>query len=346
MSDIENQVNVVFINEISESVRIYLATNLNDHKNINLIYPAEFSEQSLLKFVSSADVLIGWRPSKILLEKALKLKVFINPGAGIKHLIDLFREITKNREIILVNGHGNSYFVAQHAVALLLSLMSKIIPHHLWMKQGKWRTGDADAASIPLRFRTVGLLGYGAINQKVLKMLSGFNVNFSILKKSWEGFDGNLSSNITKYDPSNLKTFCAEIDTLIIAVPHTTQTENMIGKEELQLLGKGNKMALVVNVSRGEIIEEQALYEALKNNILAGAAIDVWYKNHPSEDEKGRKFPYDYPFHELDNIVLSPHRGYSPFSDLLRWNEVVENLKRISKRDYKLINTVNLELEY
>ncbi|TFG22219.1 MAG: hypothetical protein EU533_04540 [Promethearchaeota archaeon] len=346
MSDIENRVNVLFINEISEAVREYLGSNLSDHANIKLIYPSDFSEQVILEIVPSADVLIGWRPSKILLEKATKLKVFINPGAGVKHLISLFQEVPKTREIILVNGHGNSYFVAQHAVALLLSLMNKIIPHHSWMKEGNWRTGDAEAASIPLRFRTVGLLGYGAINQKVLKMLSGFDINFSILKKSWEGFDGSLSSNIKMYTPSNLKTFCEEIDILIIAVPHTKLTENMITKEELQLLGKGDKKGLIVNVSRGEVIEEQALFQALKNKTIEGAAIDVWYKSNPSEDENGLKYPYNYPFHELDNIVLSPHRGYSPFSDLLRWDEVIDNLKRISKGEYKLINKVNLELEY
>lgn len=345
MSDIENRVNVVFLNEISEQIRDYLGKNLHDY-NIKLTFPPDFSEQTLLAIAPSADVLIGWRPSKNLLEKAIRLKVFINPGAGVKHLISLFRELTKTRDIKLVNGHGNSYFVAQHATALLLSLMNKIIPHHLWMKQGRWRTGDTEAASIPLRFRTVGLLGYGAINQKVHKMLSGFDLKFSILKKTWEGFEGNLSSNIKKYDPSNLTAFCDEIDTLIVAIPHTTLTEKMIGKEELRLLGKGDKEGLLVNVSRGEVIEEHALYEALKNNVIAGAAIDVWYEYHPSEDERGRKYPYNYPFHKLDNIILSPHRGYSPFSDLLRWNEVIENLRRVSKGDHDLINLVNLELEY
>ena len=340
-----NPINVLFINEVSKRVRDYLADNLVDYRNINFIYPSDFSHQNLLEIVRDAKVLIGWRPTKEMLEKAEKLKFFINPGAGVKHLIDLFRDITRNNDVVLINGHGNSYFVAQHAVALLLTLMNKIIPHHFWMKQGRWRTGDSEAASIPLRFRKIGLLGYGAINQKVHQMLSGFDVKFHILKKSWQDSKINITE-FKRYDPSQLREFCNEIDTLIIAVPHTSLTENMIGGEELRLLGKGNKKGLVVNVARGEIIEEKALYDSLNDNRIAGAAIDVWYIYKPSEDDKGRKYPYNYPFHELDNIILSPHRGYSPFNDLLRWNEVIENLKKISRGEKRFINVVNLKLEY
>jgi len=88
--------------------------------------------------------------------------------------------------VTLVNGHGNSYFTAQHAVALLLSLTNKIIPHHNWMTSGKWRLGDNEAASIPLRRRNIGFLGYGAVNQKVHKFLLGFDLSFAALKRKWE----------------------------------------------------------------------------------------------------------------------------------------------------------------
>jgi phosphoglycerate dehydrogenase-like enzyme len=77
-----------------------------------------------------------------------------------------------------------------------------------------------------------------------------------------------------------------------------------------------------------------------------GAAIDVWYNYRPKATKGGLKYPYEFPFHNLDNIVLSPHRGYSPFSDLLRWNEVIENISRISQDRSDLINVVNLKEEY
>ena len=99
-------------------------------------------------------------------------------------------------------------------------------------------------------------------------------------------------------------------------------------------------------MSRGELINQEDLYNSLKNKIISGAAIDVWYDYHPQPDKNGVKRPYKFPFHTLENIILSPHRGYSPFADLLRWNEVLENITRIAKGNKNLINIVNLKEEY
>jgi len=221
--------------------------------------------------------------------------------------------------------------------------MNKIIPHHKWMQQGKWRTGDEDAASIPLRFKKVGLLGYGAINQKVHHFLQGFNVEFSILRNHWDKQEVPLPTEIKKYKISQIHQFLSDIDILIIAVPVTSLTRKMIGKTELELLGHDG---LLVNVSRGEIIDEKSLFEALKNNQIQGAAIDVWYNYTPDKNEEGKKFPFNFPFHTLKNIILSPHRGYSPFNDLLRWNEVIENINRTAQGREDFINVVSLEEEY
>jgi len=99
-------------------------------------------------------------------------------------------------------------------------------------------------------------------------------------------------------------------------------------------------------MARGSVIDEAGLYKALKEKVIAGAAIDVWYEYRPEPDESGSKYPYSHPFHELDNVVLSPHRTASPFDDLERWDEVIENVIRYSKGRRDLINQVNLEEEY
>ena len=334
---------VCFISEIPENVKEFLIEGLKNLANVKIKFPEDTSRDNLFKLVKNAQVLIGWRPTLELLNQAEKMSVFINPGAGIHHLLKDFRELNKKRKVILINGHGNSYFVAQHTVALLLSMMNMIIPHHEWMRQGKWRTGDEDAASVPLRFKTVGLLGYGAINKKVHKMLSGFKVDFSVLRRDWSKTENSIPTKIKKYNFEQLHEFLHDIDLLIIAVPVTKLTNNMIGREELKILGpKG----ILVNVSRGEIVNQEALYNALKNNTILGASIDVWYEYHPESDDQGRRFPYKFPFHQLKNIVLSPHRGYSPFSDLLRWNEVIENIKRLSQMRSDLLNVVDLEEGY
>ncbi|MHA1455081.1 MAG: NAD(P)-dependent oxidoreductase [Promethearchaeota archaeon] len=343
MSNRPEKITILFLSKIAEPIQEYLLTNLNKYKNLKLLFPSDTSNKSILSLVPDADVLIGWRPTRTMLKKAEKLKMFINPGAGVTHLIDLFREVNQEREVKLINGHGNSYFVAQHAVALLLTFMNKTILHHQWMKQGKWRTGDKEATSIPLRFKKIGLLGYGAINKKIHKMLQGFNIEFSILRKHWDKQDEQLITPVKKFSQYQVNEFCAEIDILIIAIPLTSKTEDLIGKEQLNMLGKEG---IVINVGRGKTINERALYNALRDKIIAGAAIDVWYNYTPKEEKDGKKYPYNLPFHDLDNIILSPHRGYSPFIDLLRWDEVIENLSRLSENRNNFINQVNLDEEY
>jgi phosphoglycerate dehydrogenase-like enzyme len=338
-----SKIKVCFTSPVAKEVQNYLKKKLKKQPNVELLFPTDTTETFLAKIIPTVDILIGWRPSEDLLSKATNLKAFINPGAGVNHLIDLFKKVNENRKVLLINGHGNSYFVAQHAVALLLTLMSKTIPHHIWMKEGMWRTGDEEAASIPLRFREIGLLGYGAINQKVHRFLSGFDVKFHILRKNWDKQRKELSTPAKRYDFNNLYDFLNEIDILMVAVPVTSLTKGLIKSNEISLLGPEG---LIVNVARGDIINQEDLYNSLKNKIITGAAIDVWYDYHPNPDKDGNKHPYEFPFHTLDNIILSPHRGYSPFSDLLRWNEVVENITRIAVGDNNVINLVNLEQGY
>lgn len=320
-------------------------------KSINLIFPKDLSKKNILRHSAAADVMIGWRPSPVLLEAAVNLKLFINPGTGVKHHIENFRSINENRKIVLVNGHGHAYSTAQHTVAMLLSLMNRVVQHHNWMKEGVWRTSDDKdifSSSIQLKNRNIGLLGYGAINKYVHQFLSGFENEFHILKKNPSS--GNMARSLTsgnnkvvKYIAKDLNKFLKAIDILIIAVPHTPKTESMIGKKELKLLGKDG---LLVNVARGIIVDEESLYYALKKNIIGGAALDVWYDYSPKKDKKGKEHPAKYPFHNLSNIILSPHRAASPFDDLSRWDEVFENIKRAAKGRKDFLNIVDLNEEY
>ncbi len=336
------ETNILFIWKVREELKEYLQHGLSKVKNLNLVFLDDVSEEILLKHAPEADILVGWRPSRELLDTAMKFRLFINPGVGVQHHIDTFREISKTRDVTLINGHGNTYFTAQHAVTLLLSLTNKIIPHHNWMNKGFWRRGDSHAKSTPMRNRKIGLLGYGAVNQKVHKFLSGFDVEFLILKRTWNG-DEEFPTPAKQFLPENLSTFLDETDMLIVAVPQTEETIGMIGEDELKLLGTES---FLVNIARGIVVDEEALYNALAQKTIAGAAIDVWYEYRPEPDEEGRKFPARFPFHELDNVVLSPHRGASPMDDLNRWDEVIENIRRLAQGNDDFINVVKLDRAY
>ncbi|MFW9956552.1 MAG: NAD(P)-dependent oxidoreductase [Candidatus Odinarchaeota archaeon] len=334
--------NILFIFKVRDELMSYLVRGLSSIKNLNLIFPVHENEEELLELAPEADLIVGWRPSPELLERATNLKIIINPGVGVQHHIKQYKELYKKRSITLINGHGNTYFTAQHAVALLLSLTNRIIQHHEWMALGLWRRGDEFAKSIPLRDRRIGLLGYGAVNQKVHRFLAGFDVEFFILKRSWIGNE-TLPTPAKKYMPHELESFLADIDILIIAVPQTDETDGMIGEKELGLFGPNG---LIINIARGAVINEKALFEALSSGTIAGAAIDVWYDYQPNEDLEGKKFPFQHPFHRLENIVLSPHRGASSMDDLKRWDEVIENIKRFAEGNDNFVNVVDLDRGY
>lgn len=320
-------------------LRDYIKKGL-ERTPVKLIFPEESMSESHHELAAIVDVLIGWKPDSDFLEKADKLKLLINPGAGVQHLTEHF-PLLKERKIVLTNGHGNAYFTAQHTVALLLAVCNRIIPHHTWMKEGKWRLGDAEAKSIPLRERHVGLLGYGHVNRWVHQFAQPFGCSVSILRKNIErGGEESLSKY---YKPDQLPQFLQAIDTLVIALPSTEETIGMVGSKELDLLGTNG---LVVNVARGNIIKEQDFYEALRDKRIAQAAIDVWYNYKPEEDPFGKKFPSKFPFHELDNVLLSPHRAASPLDDLQRWDDVIENIRRCCLGEVDFLNVVDLDAGY
>ncbi|MHA2312261.1 MAG: NAD(P)-dependent oxidoreductase [Candidatus Thorarchaeota archaeon] len=335
-------IRVLFIWKVREELREYLREGLNDVRGVDLLFPENPTEEFLLETASNIDIVVGWRPIREFLDMATNMRLFINPGAGVQHHLKPFREINQTRRVTLVNGHGNTYFTAQHAVALLLSLTNKIIPHHNWMMEGMWRTGDEHVPSTPFRHRKIGLLGYGAVNSKVHRFLSGFNVEFSILRRSWTS-DEKLPTDADKYTPNQLNEFMDAIDTLIVAIPQTDETEGFIRFEHLKKLGS---KGLLVNMARGVVIDEEGMFRALKEKVIAAAAIDVWYDYKPEPDGAGRKYPFNYPFNELDNIVLSPHRGASPLDNLERWQEVVENIRRFASGRTDFLNIVDLERGY
>ena len=99
-------------------------------------------------------------------------------------------------------------------------------------------------------------------------------------------------------------------------------------------------------ITNSDIEELFGRFKEILEKKIAGAGIDVWYDYRPEPDAEGRKYPYSFPFHELDNIVMSPHRCYSPFDSLERWDGVIENIKRADagRRDY--LNIVDLKRGY
>ena len=338
------RITVLFTIDPPPELRAHLTQALAGEP-VELLFADRDDEARLTELAPRADVMVGWRVSGAVLQAAVRLRQYIFAGVGAQSVLSELRDLAARQPVTLLKSIANTYATGQHAVALLLALTNKIIPHHNWMAAGHWRRGDDWAQSTTLRHRQVGLLGYGAVNRHVHRFLAGFEVGFAICKRSWEdAAELALPTDVARFSESELTAFLDAVDILLVGLPLTTRTRGMLGAGELQRLGAGG---LLVNVARGAVIDEAALYQALRDEVIAGAALDVWYDYRPDPDDAERRYPYspEHPFHALDNVVLSPHRAASPVFDLGRWDEVADHLRRFI-HDEPPLNVVDLEREY
>jgi phosphoglycerate dehydrogenase-like enzyme len=130
---------------------------------------------------------------------------------------------------------------------------------------------------------------------------------------------------------------------LLVCLPHTPQTTGLIGAGELALLPPD---AVLVNVGRGPIVDQAALYHALRDRRLHAAGLDVWYNYPADEAARAQTPPSAYPFHELDNVVMSPHRaGRSTDTERLRMRHLAEVLNAAARGE-PMPNRVDLHSGY
>jgi len=322
---------IAFLWDVPAPVRALFLARLPEH---DLVFAAGESGDSAL--LIDADVAIGWRVTGDQMVAARRLRLFQTPAAGADHLVGAFRDAP---HVPLCNSHGNSRTVAEMALALLLAQAKQLAFHDREMRAGKWRLWEEFRPSAILEGRTAGLVGFGAINRRLAEILRVLGMRCVAIRRApgdreplldWQGGPGDLAR------------LMGESDAIVVAAPLTPATRGLIGRTQLRAAKPG---AILVNVARGELVDENALWEALTEGPLGGAAIDVWYEYRPEPDEAGRRRPYHRPFHTLENVTLSPHRGASPLDDVTRWEDVVENVRRVARGEPPR-NRVDLERGY
>ncbi len=333
-------INVFFGLDAKEELKHYLRNRLHHLSTVNLIFSNDLEEGERHRYLNSSAIFVGWQMSEEDFEHTQMLSHIFMPSTGVDPFLAKHKNKLIAQNLTLCNNHNHAYNTAQHAVALLYGLCNKITFFHQEMFNGKWREVGEKNPTISLKDKMVGLLGYGAINQHVHQFLSGLDLKFSALKTSWK--NTKRPKHLSPFLPHQLEEFLTQTDILILALPLTPSTENLIGEKELNALGSEG---MLVNVARGKIINEEALFHSLKEKKIGAAAIDVWYNYKPEVDDKGKSFPYTYPFHQLDNVMLSPHRAGSPHADLSRWDSIIENIQRFAKHK-PIQHIVNLNKEY
>jgi phosphoglycerate dehydrogenase-like enzyme len=200
-------------------------------------------------------------------------------------------------EIQIYNMHHSAHQAAEMAITLMLTAAKSTIPADRSLRRGDWTpryTPDPDSF---LEGKQATVVGYGHIGRRIAQISRALGLATTAVDRS-EGSD--------RKPVSTLGSLLPKTEVLFLCLPLTDETENLIGAEQLSLLPSNG---VLVNVGRAEVVNEKALYEALKNRTIKAAGLDVWYQ-YPSKTEpsaRAHTLPSTYPFHELDNVVLSPH---------------------------------------
>ncbi len=210
----------------------------------------------------------------------------------------------------LHNLHHNALATAETAIALLFAAAQKTLKNDQLMRQGIWRNLDAVANdTLTLAGRNALILGYGAIGKQIAHVCQALQMNVSTIRRSTVT-PTQSSAGVMQYPASALQRLLPTTNVLICALPATAETKHIVDATALALLPAN---AVFVNVGRGSNVEQEALYNALSTGALGAAGLDVWF-NYPQDINRAlvdahNSYPADYPFWDLENVVLSPHRG-------------------------------------
>lgn len=311
-----------------------LKEKLDDDIELDILSSSD--EEGLVERAAEYDTVIGARISEGFFEKAENLDHYIIPFAGIpeddRELLSRFPDIT------VINSHFNSWMVAEFAFTLLLSSAKKLIPIHERLKEGDWTPRYEHQWGLGLKDKTLLILGYGRIGEKIAKRADAFDMKVKAVKRT-PGDDPKLDFLGTNDDMPEL---LLEADFVVTTLPETEKTKGFLGKEEFDVMKDD---VHVVNVGRGPVIDEEALYEALKDDKIGGAAIDTWWNYPPDEGSRSDTFPSNYPLDEFDNVIFSPHRS-SHIRDREKYR--MENLAGILNElsQEELVNEVDIEEGY
>lgn len=303
------------------------------------IFPDQDSKQ-LSDQLATAEVIVGGELNESELNHAEKLKLFQIPFAGVdQQNLGVFKKFPR---IAVCNTHANSPAVAEQAFCLLLALAKNLINNDRHLRQGQWHGHTTQEPTMQLQGRNLGIIGLGAIGLEIAKRAVAFGMKVYAVKRTIVKEDelkkkyGLTFLGIIE----QMEYLIAQSDLMVIALPLTPKTENLIDEQMLKLM----KGKFLVNVGRGKIVEERAFYKYLKNGTLAGAGIDTWYQ-YPDRNFP-KRLPSQYPFQELSNVVMSPHNaGYTDKAVADNVLVVYQNIKRIFYGQ-EPENRINLEEGY
>ncbi|MBC7090887.1 MAG: phosphoglycerate dehydrogenase [Nitrososphaeria archaeon] len=242
-----------------------------------------------------------------VLKNVIKLKIIARHGVGVDN-IDL-NAATEKGIVVTYTPQANADSVAEYTIALILNVMRMIPKLHDNTVNGGWNR----ILGYELMGKTVGIIGFGGIGKRVARKLSGFDVKILV----YDPYVGEEEIRKFGANPTTLDELLKSSDIITLHVILTEETKHLINSERLKLM---KKTAYLINTSRGAVVDEKALYIALKEGWIAGAALDV-FEQEPVDPKN--------PLLILDNIIVTPHNANFTLEALRRTDLMnAEDLRR------------------
>ncbi|HEV8673110.1 MAG TPA: 2-hydroxyacid dehydrogenase [Methylomirabilota bacterium] len=304
------------------------SASLEPRVRVHLALPCDVIRADEVEIVSrlpELDVLVTMAFSRAMGAAARRLKLVQVPGAGLDR-IDRSAIPDGTR---LANAYGHETGIAEYVLGAMLTLTRGFARLDAALRRGTWESQWAVGAPPPapwpeLAGKTLGILGYGRIGQCVGRRARAFDM--TVLATRRDATQPDPPGLAVLRGPEALADVLARADYLVITLPLTSQTRGLLGERELRSM---KPTAVLINVARAEIVDEEALYRALAQRMIAGAALDVWYR-YPTGP--GPAFPAGHAFHELPNVLMTPHvSGWTEGMMEARAKLIAENIHRTAR---------------
>ncbi len=253
----------------------------------------KLSKEELIKVIKNYDALVVRSATQVtreVIEAGDRLKVIGRAGVGVDN-IDV--DAATEKGIIVLNApEGNTIAAAEHTIGMILALARNIPQANASLKAKKWE--KSKFLGVEIYDKVLGIIGLGRIGSEVAKRCQAFGMRIL----AYDPYISEEKAKALGVKLTTLDEILKNADFITIHTPLTKETQNLIGAKEFEKMKKGVR---IINCARGGIIDEEALYSALKSGKVAGAALDVFAKEPP----------LDSPLLTLDNVIVTPHLGAS-----------------------------------
>ena len=287
--------------------------------------PAEMEER-----IGDVEVLYGF-PGAAVMAKAERLRWIQSPGAGVDWVARV-PGLTENDGIVVTNTRGaHAPSIAEHVFGLLLALTRGIPQAETWKQEKYWGRNESYRTLREIKGSTMGIIGFGAIGRAIARRALAFEMSVIALDAHPVAAGPELDEVLTA---DRLPELLAGSDVVVVTVPYSAETHHLLDAERLRMMRND---AYLIAISRGGIVEEAALVEALASGQLAGAGLDV------TEVEP---LPADSPLWDVPNLIITPHVAGASGPKERRCVEIFrENLTRYAAGD-ELVNVVDKRRGY